>query len=99
MAKQPKTYTSTQTTQADGQIYRPGEPFTTAAPKGEHWEEVKTSDLAALRAPEPIPADVPIEKLETGALQAIAVEKNINPEGLDKKKLIAAIKAADEPRL
>lgn len=99
MAKQPKTYTAPHPVQVDGQYYKPNRPFTTAAPKGEQWEEVKPVDRAAADAAEKIPGDVPLERLDLSALKAVAIEKHVNPTGLSKAKLIDAIKAANEPKL
>lgn len=103
MAKQPKTYTAPHVVQADGQLYQPGEPFTTAAPKGEKWEQVKGSESAFDRAidaaTDDIPGGVPLEDLELGALQALAAESNIPTKGLSKKQLIAALNARTIPEL
>lgn len=94
-----KSYTSTQPTTAGGVYTKPGDVFVTDAPKARHWSEVSKAEKAAIEAAEPIPGDPPLESLDLSALKAVAVTKKVNPDGLDKKGLIAAIKAAHEPKL
>lgn len=100
MTKNPKTYTAPHAAFVDGHLFKAGEPFTTAAEKGEKWDEINKKEKAAIEASQPgAPADPPLETLDLSALKAVAVTKHVNPQGLDKKALIDAIKAADEPRL
>jgi hypothetical protein len=50
----PKTYRATTTVYVDERYIREGEAFTTAAPKGETWEEVEQAKPAKGK---PAPAD------------------------------------------
>ncbi len=94
----PKTYISTQPVDlGDEGYYQAGVPFTTAKPKGKTWETVSTKEKAAIEASQPLRGDPPLEELAVAALQAIAVDKRVNPKGLDKQGLIDAIKAVDDP--
>lgn len=94
------TYTSTEWAQADGKLYAPGSPFVTSAPAAEAWTPVSTGEKAAAEASGGMGGgDAPLEALPLAALQAIAVEKHVNPNGLKKPELITAIKAANEPAL
>ena len=96
----PKAYTAPHDVFTADQYTKAGEVFVTDAKKGENWEEVTTAEKAAIEAStEQVPGDPPIEGLSLDALKALAVTKNVNPEGLNKKDLITAIKAANEPRL
>lgn len=98
MTTQPKTYTSTQPVDlGDEGYYRAGQPFTTAKPKGDTWEEVSKVEKAVLDAQQEIKGDVPLEALDLSALRAFAATKGVNPKGLGKDDLITAIKAADDP--
>jgi hypothetical protein len=101
MAKQPKSYTAPHPVFTDGQYFKAGEVFVTADTKGEQWEEVTTAEKRAIESSQGIleAGDAPIDNLSIAALQALAVEKRVNPEGLSKKQLVSAIRAADEPRL
>lgn len=99
MAKQPKTYTAPHPVFVDRQYHRANRPFTTAAPKGDDWEEVSRVERAAFAAQESIPGDVALEGLDLSSLRAIAAEKRVPSDGLSKAKLIDAIKAANEPKL
>jgi hypothetical protein len=94
-----KTYTSTKPVYTGGLYFKPGEPFTTDEPKGEDWAVVNKAEKAAIDASKPLAGDPPLEGLGLQALQAIAVEKRVDPTGLDKPALISAIKAANEPNL
>ena len=98
-AKNPKAYTAPHPVYTAGVYTKPGEVFVTDAPKGEEWEEVTTAEKAAIEASQPYSGDPPIEKLSQPALEAVAVSKGVNPTGVKGKKLVDAIKAADEPRL
>lgn len=96
----PKAYTAPHDVFTAGQYTRAGEVFVTDAPKGENWDEKTTAEKAAIEAStEKVPGDAPLENLDLAALRAVAVEKHVNADGLNKKELITAIKAANEPRL
>ena len=94
-----KAYTAPHDVYVDKRLYKAGEVFVTDAPKGDKWETVTKAERAAIDASEPLAGDPPLEGLSKSALEAIAVERRVDPTGLDKKALIAAIKAADEPKL
>lgn len=94
-----KSYTSTMPTTAGGSYAKPGEVFVTDAPVSKEWTEVNRAEKAAIEAADKVPGDAPIESLDLSSLKALAVTKHVNTEGLDKKALIAAIKAANEPSL
>lgn len=93
------TYTSTQPAYIDGKYFKPGEPFVTDAPKLPEWTAISKAEKAATDAAQDLPGDPPLESLSLDALKAVAVTKHVNPEGLNKKDLISAIKAANEPKL
>lgn len=96
----PKTYTSDVAVFVDGNLVKAGVPFTTSAPKGKSWESVNKSEQAAIEASQPgAPSDISLETLDLSALRALAATKKVDSDGLSKKALITAIKAADEPRL
>lgn len=100
MAKNPITYVKKSgPVYVDSVFYKAGEPFTTSQPEGEGWERVSPVEVAAAEAQNPVPADVPLETLDLSALRAFAATKHVNSDGLNKKDLIAAIKAANEPAL
>lgn len=100
MAKSPKAYTAPEPVFTAGIWTKPGDVFVTDAEPNENWTEVKAKDAHAIQAStEKVPADVPLEGLDISALRAVAVTKNVNPDGMAKKDLIAAIKAANEPSL
>lgn len=99
MASNPKAYKAPQPVYVDGVYYKPGEIFVTDKPKGEGWDAVDKAEKAATEAAQEIPGDPPLESLPLESLKAVAVTKRVNPEGLSKKDLIAAIKAANEPKL
>ncbi len=102
MAKQPKTYTSPIPVYVDNVLYPAGDPFTTNAPKGSTWKEVKSAaERRALESSGDFGGgDVPLESMTPDALKALAATKNVNTADLKSKKdLITAIKAANEPSL
>ncbi|MCW2405039.1 hypothetical protein M2336_001668 [Sphingobium sp. B1D7B] len=97
--EQPKSYKAPHDVYVGGKYYKAGEIFVTTEPKGDKWEDVGKAEKAATDAEQPIPGDAPIESLDLAALKALAATKHVNPEGMNKKDLIAAIKAANEPKL
>lgn len=99
MAKQPKTYRAPHPVYVDRQYHKANRTFTTAAEKGEGWEEVSVAEKAASDAQDPIPGDVPLESLNLSSLRALAAERHVDSTGLSKPDLIDAIKAANEPKL
>lgn len=99
--KQPTSYVK-----HDGQayvgskLYEAGQVFVTDETPGDGWEKVDLKTKAAADAADPTQhLDVPLEGLPIAALKAVAIMHKVNPTGLDKDALIAAIKAADEPAL
>lgn len=99
-APNPKKYKAPHPVYTGGRLYNPGEIFVTAEEPGREWEEVSTAEKRAQDASDPLmQGDPPLESLSLEALKAVAVTKRVNPEGLNKKDLLAAIKAADEPAL
>jgi len=81
-------------------LYEAGQVFVTDADPGDGWEKVDLATKAASDAADPTQhLDVPLEGLPIAALKAVAIMHKVNPTGLDKEALIAAIKAADEPAL
>lgn len=100
----PKTYTAPHPVYVDNKMYQPGEPFTTASPKGKAWEHADAKEAAAAEAAaKGTHADANIDELGLPALQALAATKNVAitaaGKRLNKDELVAAIKAADEPAL
>lgn len=90
---QPKSYTSDVKVYVDGRLYEAGEVFVTDQPKGKTWEPVSKAEKAAIEAADLTHEDPSLEGLGIEALRAVAVTKDVNPEGLSKKDLITAIKA------
>lgn len=86
-----------------GMFYNPGEAFTTDAKPGKAWEKIGAASKVAAVSPEPVepvdpvePAgDVPLEEMHHFKLAALARAKGINPKGMPKPDVIAAIKAAE----
>jgi hypothetical protein len=100
MAKQPVTYTAPHAVYVDSTLRRAGEPFTTSEPKGEKWEKVGEAEKVAIEASDKLLDVQPsLEDLDLAALKAMAAAKNVPTARLDKKELITAIKAVDEPKL
>lgn len=99
-SEQPKSYKAPHVVYQGGQLVPAGEPFVTADPKGEGWEEISDAEKKAQEAANPtLQQDVPLEKLPLAVLQAVAVMKKIDAAKMSKDEVIAAIKAADEPAL
>lgn len=100
MAKSPKAYTAPEPVYTAGIWTKPGDVFVTDAEPNDNWTEVKPKDAHAIQAStEKVSPDVPLENQSLDALRALALTKNVNPDGMSKKDLIAAIKAANEPAL
>lgn len=95
----PKAFKAPHPVYVGGVYYKPGEIFVTDDTKGEGWVAVGQAEKAATEASQDIPGDPPLDSLGVDALRAVAVTKHVNPEGLSKKDLISAIKAANEPHL
>lgn len=94
----PKTYKA-KADGFDGKRYiTAGETFTTTIAKGSWMEEVGKEDKAAEAAEiaaDPMGrADPDYDKLSLDALRAIAAEKGVPFDGLTKKELAAAVRAA-----
>lgn len=95
---QPKSYRATETVYVDGVIYKAGETFVTAAPKGETWESVSQVEKAAADAGKEIKDDVDYSKLKGSALQAAAVALGLNvPAGSSDADIRTIIAARDIP--
>ena len=102
-----KHYKSTKPTTAPGYYVPAGEVFAwepasdSKAKPGDDWEEVKASEAAAMSASqERVPDDANLEAASKAALQAVAIMKHVDIRELKSEKdLIAAIKAAYEPKL
>jgi hypothetical protein len=100
MAKNPKAYISPHDVYTAGVYTKAGDVFVTDAPKGDDWEEKTPQEAKIIQAStEDLPSDPPLESLGVEALKAVAVTKNVNVTGMNKKQLIDAIKAANEPAL
>jgi len=98
--KQPRAYTAPHDVYTAGQYTRAGEVFVTDAPKGKDWEPRDPEEAHIIDAAQnEVPGDPPLESLDVAALRALAVTKHVNTDGMGKKQLIDAIKAANEPRL
>lgn len=96
-AKNPKSYIAPADVYTAGVYTKAGEVFVTDAPKGEGWIEKTPAEAHVIEASDPQPKDPPLESLSLEALKAVAVTKNVNVTGLNKKQLIDAIKAANDP--
>lgn len=96
--KSPKAYTAPHPVYLDGVYTKPGDVFVTAADKEDTWDEHTPAEAHIIdAATRDFPADPPLEDLDVTALKAMAVTKNINPAGMNKKQLIDAIKAWNDP--
>lgn len=100
-AKNPKSYIAPHDVYTAGTYTPAGEVFVTDAEPGEAWVSKTPAEAHAIDAStDPIPGGPALEELDISALKAVAVTKKVNVSGMStKKELIAAIKAADEPRL
>ena len=98
MAKQPKTYTAPHAVYTGGKLYNPGERFTTYDRPGKQWDDLSSGRKAMADPAKPgVRPDADHEGMTLAALQTVAVSKRVNPKGLSKAEVIAAIKAANEP--
>ena len=97
---QPKSYRATETVYVDGVVYKAGETFVTAAPKGSTWEDISPVQKAAADASKEIKDDVDYSKLSTTELRATSAALGLNvPEGASKKDILDIIAARDIPQL
>lgn len=96
--KNPKAYTAAFPVYLDNVYTKPGDVFVTAADKEDGWEEHTPAEAHIIdAATRQFPADPPLEDLDQTALKAMAVTKNINTIDMNKKQLIDAIKAWNDP--
>jgi hypothetical protein len=65
----PVRYVATETVYVDGVIYKPNEPFVTAAPKGSTWRAIDADEKAQLEAAAPIKDDIDYTKLNPTELR------------------------------
>lgn len=99
-AKNPVSYTAPEDVYVDNTYHKAGDPFTTTAEPNDNWVKLTTEEAHTIEASvEKVPGDPPLEGLGIEALRAVAVTKKVNPDGMNKKELITAIKAANEPAL
>lgn len=97
---QPKSYRATETVYVDGVLYKAGETFVTAQPKGETWEPIGAVEKAAADAGKEIKDDVDYSKLSTTELKATAAALGLNvPAGASKQDVLDIIAARDIPQL
>lgn len=97
---QPKSYRATETVYVDGVVYKAGETFVTAAPKGSTWEALSPVEKAAADAGKEIKDDVDYSKLKGAALQAAAAALGLNvPAGSSDAEIRTIIAARDVPQL
>jgi hypothetical protein len=100
MSKNPVTYTSPETVYQGGKLIPPGEPFSTVDEPNDNWEKVsKVEVAAAVASDKTVHPDVNFDAMGVAELRAVAADKKVPFDGLSKKDLITAIKAADEPAL
>lgn len=98
--KNPVTYTAPEDVYVDNVYYKAGHPFATTAEPNDNWTRISEEVAHVMEASlDKVPGDPPIEGLGLEALKALAVTKNVNVESMNKKQLIDAIKAANEPAL
>ncbi len=98
MADKPVAYRATEPVYVDGTLFKAGETFVTASPKGETWETVTPMEKAAAEAAKPIKDDVNLEALDVAALKGHAASLGINlGEAKSKADIITVIKAYDDP--
>lgn len=97
---QPKSYRATEAVYVDGVLYKAGETFVTAQPKGETWETVSPVEKAAADAGKEIKDDVDYSKLKGPALQAAAAALGLNvPGGSSDADIRTIIAARGVPQL
>ena len=97
-----RAYTSTKDVYVDQRYYKAGEVFVTNAKPADHWDKVTPKEVAAIEgSTDLIPDDAQFDEASTEALQAYALIKRVPIVGIakDRKALITAIKAANEPKL
>lgn len=102
MAKKPnpKPYTSTQDVYVGGKYHKAGHVFVTDEEPADHWTEHKPAEAQAIdQAVKDIPVQPPLENLDKAALQALAVDRHINVDGMSKQQMIDAIKSWNDPTL
>lgn len=98
--RNPKAYTAPEDVHTAGAYHKAGDVFVTDAEPNDNWTEVKPADAHAMQAStEKVPADVPLENQSLDALRALALTLKVDPTGMSKRELVAAIKAANEPSL
>lgn len=97
---QPKSYRATEAVYVDGVLYKAGETFVTAQPKGSTWEPIGAVEKAAADAGKEIKDDVDYSKLSTTELKATAAAMGLNvPAGASKQDILDIIAARDVPQL
>lgn len=95
-----KTYTSDRDVYVDNLYTKAGEVFTTNAIPAEHWTERKPAEVAAIEgSTNLVPNDANLEEASAAALEAVAIMHKVSIVGIagNKKALISAIKAANDP--
>jgi hypothetical protein len=97
MAKQPKTYTAPHAVYTGGKLYNPGERFTTYDRPGKEWNDLSRVGKGAVDTPRSrTPPDMDHEAMTLAAVQAVAATQRVNPKGLSKAEVIAAIRAVNQ---
>ena len=98
----PVAYTTDHDVYVDGLYVKAGFVFVTNAAPEDSWVKRDPDEVSAIQASTiEVPPDVDISKFDLSALLALAAEKHVVTSGIekDKKALITAIKAAQEPAL
>lgn len=97
----PKAYTSDRDVFVNNSEYvKAGEVFVTGAEPADHWTERKPAEVAAIEASTNlVPNDANLEEASAAALEAVAIMHKVSIVGIagNKKALISAIKAANDP--
>jgi hypothetical protein len=98
------THRATARGHAQGQLIEEGEVVPAGTPISEEWMEQVKKGVHALsgaiqEAQADHPGDVDLTKASKSALEAMALERGINVQGLSKDDLIVAIKAEREPTI
>jgi hypothetical protein len=97
--KNPKAYKAPHEVYTGGVLYKPGQVFVTAEPKGAEWEAVGDTEKAATDAADPQKHDdVNLEALDVSALKGHAASLGVDlGEAKSKADIITVIKARNDP--
>jgi hypothetical protein len=98
MADKPKAYRATEAVYVNGVLYKAGEVFVTADPKGSTWEPVDGVEKAAIEAGKEIKDDVDYSALSASELRATAAALGVNlGDAKSRDDILRVLAARDDP--